>query len=126
MPRVQDGLLRGAGPRPWPGSHPGRGHRVDGFRVAQAAPGLLQIGFEQEREFAAARGPLLVQHLQFGQPGAGAGPPVRQDARPQVAGQRRIPGHVPGVQQAERYSHVLASHLARFGRTAHGMVKPGA
>ena len=126
VPCVQDGLLRGPGPRPWPGSYPGRGHGVDGLRVAQAAPGLLEVGFEQERQVAAARGPLLMQHLQLRQPGAGARTPVRQDTGAQVAGQPPIPGDVPGVQQAEGHPHVLAGHLARLGRAAYGMVKPGA
>src|SRR6266704_2624053 len=31
----------------------------------------------------------------------------------QLAGQLRIPGDVPGVQQVERHPHVLAGHLAR-------------
>ena len=55
--------------------------------------------------------------------------PDRQSARTsgaQVAGQPRVPGDVPGVQQAERHPHVLAGHLARFGRAAHGMVEAGA
>ncbi len=126
VPCVQYGLLRGPRARPRPGRDPGRGHRMDRLRVAQAAPGLLEIGLQQEREFAAAGSPLLVQCLQFGQPGAGARTPVRQDSGAQVAGQPGVTGDVPGVQQAERDPQVLAGHLPCLGRPAHGMVEVGA
>jgi hypothetical protein len=126
VPRVQDGLLGRprSGPRSW--RDPGGGDRVDRFGVPQAAPRFLEVGFEQEGEFTGSRGPLRVQRLHLGEPGAGRRPPVGERTETQVAGQLPVPGDMARIQQPQRDAHVAAGHLASVGRAAHGVVETGA
>jgi len=86
--RIHDGLVRGPDPGSRAGGHPGGRDGLDRVHVTQARPrAFLEVGLEQEGQFAAALGPLDVQRLQFGQPLAGRGPPVFQGAEPQGVGE---------------------------------------
>ena len=109
--------MRGADARPWPrGSHPRGGDRVDRVGIAQAAPGLLEVGLEQERELAAALRALGVQRLELGQPGAGRHPPVRQHAERSSAVSVGVTGDVPGVEEAQRGAQVARGATSRPSR----------
>jgi hypothetical protein len=66
VPGVQQQAVRGPDPRPRPGGHPRGGDRADRVHVAQAAPGLLEVGLEQEGKLTAAPGALVMHGLEFG------------------------------------------------------------
>ena len=94
---------------------PGRGERAQYLHVAQAAPGRLQIGFEQEGDVTGHARAFLARLLQVGQPLAGAGPPLGQGALPQARRQVLVAGGVVHVEQSQRRAQVT-------GRDAQGLV----
>jgi hypothetical protein len=69
--RVHDRLVGGPDPGPGAGRHPGGRDGLDRVHVTQPAACFLEVRLEQEGQFTAALGPLHVQCLQVGQPGAG-------------------------------------------------------
>ena len=111
---------------PGPGRHPRGRDGLDGVHVAQPAAGLLEVGLEQESQLAAALGSFHVQGLQFGQPGAGRGPPVLQGPEAQRVGEVGVARDMPGVQQPEDYFEVGLGHPAGFRRGAHRVIEAGA
>ena len=118
--------MRGADARSRPGGHPRGRDRVDRVGVAQASPGLLEVGLEQEGELAAALRALGVQRLELGQPDAGRRPPVRQHPEAELGGEPGVAGHVPCVEQPQRGAQVAARHLTALARGAHRVVETGA
>jgi len=126
VPDVQDGLVGGPDPGPRRGGHPGGGHRLDGVHVAQAAPGLLQVGFEQEGELTEALLARGGQGVQLRQPGTGRRPPVFERPLAQPGAQPGIAGDVPRLQQPERHREVGRRGVPGLGRGAHRVVEPGA
>ena len=68
VPGIEYLLIGRADLGAWRGRHPGGRHRLDRVHVPQAAPGLLQVGLEQEGELPAGPGPLVVGGVQLGQP----------------------------------------------------------
>ena len=126
VPRVHDRLVRGPDPGPGTGRHPRGRDGLDGVHVPQPAPGLLEVGLEQESQLAAALGSFHVQRLQLGQPGAGRGPPVLQGPHPQRVGEVGVARDMPGVQQPEDYFEVGPGYPAGFRRGAHRVIEMGA
>ena len=110
VPGVQDLLVGGADLGAGRGRHPRGRDRLDRVHVPQAATGLLQVGLEQEGQFAAHPGAFIVVGVQFGQPRGRGRAPVLQGARPQPLGEIRIAGHVPGGQQPHGDLEVGARH----------------
>ena len=125
VPGVEDLLVRGADLGTWRGRHPGGRHRLDRVHVPQPAPGLLQVGLEQEGELAAGPGPLVVRGVQLGQARGCRGPPVLQGTRPQSFGEIGVTGHVPGGQQPERDLQVGPGHPPGLRDGAHRVVEFG-
>ena len=76
------------------------------MHVAQAAPGLLQVGLEQEGELAEALLALGRQGAQLRQPGAGPRPPVLERPLAQPGAQPGIAGDGPRVEQPEGHLEV--------------------
>ena len=123
VPRVDDLVVGGPHLGPGRGGDPRRRDGLDGVHVPLPAACLLEVGLEQEGELAVQPGPLVVQRLELGEPGAGVGAPVLERALAQPGGQVGVAGHVPGVQQAERDLEVAAGHPARLRHGPDGVVE---
>ena len=123
MPGVEDLLIGGADLGAGRRGHPRRGDGLDGVHVALAAARLLQVRLEEEGQLAVYPSALVVQLLELGEPGPRVGAPVLQRALAQPCREVGIPGHVPGVQQAEGDLEVIAGHPARLRDGAHRVVQ---
>ena len=102
---------------------PGGGDGAQGGGVAQAAAGLLEVGFQEVLQLALALGALGAQLLEFGEALGRLVAPVGEDGRAQSGGEAEVAGEVAGVQQAELDLEVLAGGLAGLGRRADGVVE---
>jgi hypothetical protein len=78
--------------RVWHLHQPGRGQRAQDHAVAESAAGLLEVGFEQERQLAEPVRPLPAGLLQLGQPPTRRPAPRREQCRTQPDCQRRVTG----------------------------------
>ena len=116
--------IGGADPGARRGGDPGGRDGLDRVHVPQPALGLLEVGFEQERQLAEDPGPLVVQVAQFGQPGPGGSPPVFQGALAQLGRQCRVTRDVPGAEQAEGHLDVGSCHPAGLGHGPDRVVQP--
>ena len=124
VPGVQDRLVRGADPRPRGGSDPGGRDGLDRVHVPQTAPGLLEVGLEQEGQLAEDPGPFVMQVTQFGEPGPGRGPPVLQGTLAQLGRQGGVARDVPRAEQAEGDLDVSSRDTAGLGDGPHRVVQP--
>lgn len=113
---VGEALARGVG-------EPGGGDGAQRGGVAQAAAGLLEVGFEEELQLALALGALGAQLLEFGETFRRLVAPVGEDGRAQSCGEAEVAGEVPGVQQPELDLEVLARGLACLGGRTDGVVE---
>ena len=123
VPRVDDLVVGGPHLGPGRGGDPRGRDGLDGVHVPLPAARFLQVGLEQEGELTELPGPLLVQRLELGEPGAGVGAPVLERALAQPGGQVGVAGHVPGVQQPERDLEVAARDPARLRHGPDGVVE---
>ncbi len=99
-PGLGEALARGVG-------QPGRGDRPQCGGVAEAAAGLLEVGFEQEAQFPGPLGPLEAQGVQLREPFGRLVAPVGQYGGPQAGEESGVTGDGAGVQQAEVHLEVL-------------------
>jgi len=106
------------------GSDPGGRDGLDRVHVPQAAPGLLEVGLEQEGQLAEDPGPFVMQIAQVGEPGAGRRPPILQGALAQLSRQGGIARDVPGAEQPEGDLDVRSCDPAGLGDGPHRMVQP--
>lgn len=115
-PGLGESLARGVG-------EPGGGDGTQRGGVAQAASGLLEVGFEQELKLALAFGALGAQVAEFGKALGGLVAPVGEDGGAQRGGQAEVSGQVAGVQETEVDLEVLARRLPGLLRGAYGVVQ---
>jgi hypothetical protein len=72
---------------------------VQGVNVPQSATGVLEIGFEQERQLAVLVPAFAGRLGELSQPTTGFTPPPRKCDRTQLLGERRVTSDVARVQQ---------------------------
>ncbi len=102
---------------------PGGGDGPQGGGVAEAAAGLLEVGFQQEAQLALPPGAFLAQFAQLGQAVRGLGAPVLVGGGAQGGGEVGVAGEVAGVEEAEVDLEVAAGGLAGLGGGAYGVVE---
>ncbi len=120
---VQEGAA-GLG-EPFPGGvgDPGRGDGTQGGGVAEAAAGLLEVGFQEELELAHPLGALLAELMEGGEAFGRLVAPVGEDRGAQGGDQAEVAGDGAGVQQAELDLEVLAGRLPGLAGGAYGVVE---
>ncbi len=111
-----EALARGVG-------QPGGGDGAQRGGVAETAVGLLEVGFEEEAQFAGAVGALGAQVAQFGQAPGSLVAPVGEDGGAQAGGEGQVAGQVAGVEQAELDLEVVGGGPARLGGGADRVVQ---
>lgn len=105
---------------------PGGGDGAQGGDVAQAAPGLLEVGFEEEPQFAVAFGAFAAELVEAGEAFGGLVAPVGEDRGAQGGDEAEVAGDGAGVEQSELDLEVLAGGLPGLGgvRTEWSRARP--
>ena len=85
---------------------PGRGQRLEDDGVAETSAGLLEVGFEEERQLPEPLGPVAAVGFELGQPPWRRTSPRGEQGRPEFDRQRGVTGHVPGVEERQRGAQV--------------------
>jgi hypothetical protein len=104
----------------------GGGRGAQHLSLAQAAVGLLEVGFEQEGQLADLAGPPAAQVAQLRQQAGGGRAPAAEGRRPEPRGELGVAGDQPGVEQAEPGLDVGGGDRDRLGDRAHRVVQPQA
>jgi hypothetical protein len=102
---------------------PGGGDRTERRGVAQAAERLLEVGFEEEPEFAVAAGAFVGELEELGEAAVGLGPPGGEGRAADGRGEGGVAGDVAGVEEAELDLQVGGGGLRRPGGGADGVVQ---
>ena len=104
--------------------HPGRHQRLEHGGVAQASPGLLEVGHGGVGQLAHPVHPGTDQVAQPRQVLARVAPPLRQHVGAQPQRDRGVAGQVPGVEQPEGDADVAGRGAGHLVERAHRVVEP--
>lgn len=121
---VQQPSVRHLDARMRPVGQPGRRKCSKHDHVAEAAAGLLQVGFEQVRRVAVRLEPLVQRAQQLRQPLPRVAPPGVDQRGPRSGHEGAVTGDHPQVQQAYTGAQLPAGHIRALGRRTDRVVKP--
>ena len=96
---------------------------VQRVHVAQPAPALLQVGFEQERDVTHALMALLDVLAEHPQPLLGARPPLVERTPREVVGQLGISRDATSAEQSRRGLQVARCDPERLGHGLHAVIE---
>lgn len=102
---------------------PGGGDGAQRGGVAEAAAGLLEVGFQEVLEFARAFGAFLAEFAQVREALGGLVAPVGEDRGAQGGGGAEVAGEVAGVEEAELRLEVVGGGPAGLAQGADGVVE---
>jgi hypothetical protein len=102
---------------------PGGGDGAQRGGVAEAAVGLLEVGFEEEAQLTGACGAVGAQLAEFREAPGGLVAPVGEDGGAQAGGEGEVAGQVTGVEQAQLDLEVLGGGPAGLGVRADRVVE---
>lgn len=102
---------------------PGGGDGAEGLGVAESSSGLLEVGFEEELQFAHAFGAFAAEFVEFGEPFGGLVAPVREDGGAEGCDESVVSGEGPCVEEPEVDLEVLGGGGAGLGGGADGVVE---
>ncbi len=120
---VEEGAARPVEPFAGGVGDPGGGDGAQGGGVAEAAAGLLEVGFQEERELARPFRAFPAERDEGGEPSGGLVAPVGEDRGAQGGDEAEVAGDRAGVEQAELDLEVLAGGLPGLGGGAYGVVE---
>ncbi|MDQ0793757.1 hypothetical protein QFZ58_002245 [Streptomyces sp. B1I3] len=114
--RFGEAFARGVG-------DPGRGDGAQGGGVPEAAPGLLEVGLQQELELTHALGPFTAERVERGKAFGGLVAPVGEDRGAYSRDQTEVSGDGPRVEETEVDLEVLPRGRPCLAGGAYGVVE---